>query len=229
MRFHSTSTHQSVPLCKFRAGVVCKILSQPFFLLTLGIIIEAFRRFIYKTKLMMKRLFLICLTSLLCSLAQAQEKPGTFSIIPRVGVTVADLTNFDWAKGIPLVDHQGSLSSSFKAGAVAGAQVDYQVSDVISASAGVQYALLGTRYADFMVDNGDGTAEGVSDMHVDLHYLQVPLLLNAYVMPGLALKAGVQVGFLLNGKIKDEVTPVTIDAESGAKTPEHSRRLVLRV
>ncbi len=167
---------------------------------------------------MMKRLFLICLTSLLCSLAQAQEKPGTFSIIPRVGVTVADLTNFDWAKGIPLVDHQGSLSSSFKAGAVAGAQVDYQVSDVISASAGVQYALLGTRYADFMVDNGDGTAEGVSDMHVDLHYLQVPLLLNAYVMPGLALKAGVQVGFLLNGKIKDEVTPVTIDAESGAKT-----------
>ena len=29
MRFHSTSTHQSVPLCKFRVGVVCKKRSQP--------------------------------------------------------------------------------------------------------------------------------------------------------------------------------------------------------
>ena len=33
MRFHSTSTHQSVPLCKFRAGVVCKKTVPTSFLL----------------------------------------------------------------------------------------------------------------------------------------------------------------------------------------------------
>lgn len=167
---------------------------------------------------LMNRLLFSIMAFLACAGLSAQEKPGTFSVVPRVGVTVADLTHFDWAKDVPLVDHQGSLSSRFKAGAVAGAQVDYQVTDVVSASAGVNYALLGTRYPDFMVDNGDGTAEGVADMHMDLHYLQVPLLLNAYVLQGLALKAGVQVGFLLDARMKTDVTPVTIDAETGAKT-----------
>ena len=173
---------------------------------------------------MMKRLFFFCLTTLFCSLAWAQQKPGTISVIPQVGVTVANLTNFNWTEGMKLVDHQGSVSSNYKAGFTGGAQMEYQVTDVLSASVALLYSMQGAKYPDFMVDNEDGTAEGVADLHMDLHYLNVPVMLNAYVLPGLALKAGVQMGFLLDCRVKSEVTPVTID-EEGAKTYGESEEI----
>lgn len=166
----------------------------------------------------MKRLLMMVFVASALLGANAQEQPGSFSVTPQVGVTLADLTHFDWAEGIPLIDYTGSLHSRYKAGFLGGAQVEYQVTPVLSASAGLVYSLMGTRYADFMVDNGDGTAMGVSDMHVDLHYLNVPLMLNAYVAQGLALKAGLEVGILLDGRMKSDETSVTIDPENGAKT-----------
>lgn len=165
----------------------------------------------------MKRLFLFCLTVLFCSLAHAQQKPGTLSVIPQVGVSVANLTNFNWTEGMKLVDYSGSISSNYKPGFTGGAQMEYQVTDIFSASAALLYSMQGTKYPDFMIDYEDGTAEGVSDLRMDLHYLNVPVMLNAYVLPGLALKTGLQMGFLLDGRMKTESTPVTID-EDGAKT-----------
>ncbi|MBR4389159.1 MAG: PorT family protein [Prevotella sp.] len=165
----------------------------------------------------MKRLFLFCLTVLFFSLAQAQEKPGTLSVIPHVGVSVANLTDFNWTEGMRLVDHFGSISSNYKPGFTGGVQMEYQATEVFSASAALLYSMQGTKYPDFMVDNEDGTAEGVANLRMDLHYLNVPVMLNAYVLPGLALKTGLQIAFLLDGRLKQESTPVTID-EEGAKT-----------
>ena len=34
----------------------------------------------------------------------AQSKPGTFSVTPKIGVSIAKLTKWDWVKGITL-DH----------------------------------------------------------------------------------------------------------------------------
>ena len=165
----------------------------------------------------MKRLFFFCLTTVFCSLTWAQQKPGTISVIPQVGVTVSDLTSFNWTEGMKLVDHSGSISSNFKPGFTGGVQMEYQLTEVFGASAALLYSMQGTKYPDFMIDNENGTAEGVSDLRMDLHYLNVPVMLHAYVLPGLALKTGLQMGFLLDGRMKTESIPVTID-EEGAKT-----------
>ena len=128
----------------------------------------------------MKRILLLAAFVIGLSSAMAQSNPGTFSIIPKVGMTWAKLTDFDWAakltKGTP--HYSSSLESArLKAGILAGAEVEYQITDMVSASVGAFYALQGFYVPDYIVADPVG-ATGVEDMHLDLHYLNVPLMLQ---------------------------------------------------
>ena len=156
----------------------------------------------------MKRILLVAAFLVGLISAQAQSNPGTFSVIPKVGMTWAKLTDFDWAarvtKGTP--HYSSSLDKArLKAGVLAGAEVEYQLTDIVSATVGAFYALQGMYVPDYIVEDPVGTT-GVEDMHLDTHCLNIPVMLQCYVFQGLAVKAGVQAGFLLSNKMKNEST-----------------------
>ena len=108
----------------------------------------------------------------------AQHAVGTFSIQPKVGLSLANVTKGD---------------GDIRVGAVAGAEFEYQVSDIFSLSAGALYSMQGCK----------GEVEGI-DATVKLDYLNIPILANVYVAKGLAVKLGIQPGFNVTSKVSTE-------------------------
>ncbi len=144
----------------------------------------------------------------------AQHEVGRFSIIPRLGVSLANLTNNDMYY-VPSANNLSKLKSRNKAGLLIGADIDYQALPCLSVSAGVYYSMQGARYSDYQEAGAtDKQFVGNSDNHIDMQYINVPLMANLYVSQGLAFKLGVQAGFLLDAQNKSEVTDITIKDEN---------------
>lgn len=84
----------------------------------------------------------------------------------------------------------------------AGAEFEYGVTDMIGVSAGLIYSMQGAKEK----------VEGV-DCTMKLDYLNVPILANVYVAPGLAVKLGIQPGFKLSAKAKAEVSGASAETD----------------
>ena len=125
----------------------------------------------------MKKLFLSTLILLATVASHAQQAVGTVTLQPKVGINIASLTNTD--------------GSDPRIGLAAGAELEYQVSDIVSLSGGVLYSMQGVKEKD----------DGVSAT-VKLDYINIPILANVYVTKGLAVKLGIQPGFMVNDKFK---------------------------
>lgn len=106
----------------------------------------------------------------------AQHAVGSFNLQPKVGVSIANLTD--------------NNSSDARVGLVAGVEGEYQASNIFSVSAGVLYSMQGAKYDAF----GAKSTE-------KLDYINVPIMANVYVVKGLAVKLGVQPGFKVNDKL----------------------------
>lgn len=119
----------------------------------------------------------------------AQHAVGTVTIQPKVGLNLANVTKGD---------------GDIRVGAVAGAEFEYQVSDIFSLSAGALYSMQGCK----------GEVEGI-DATVKLDYLNIPILANVYVAKGLAVKLGIQPGFNVTSKasVEKSGTKVTTDLD----------------
>lgn len=126
----------------------------------------------------MKKLFVIAALMVATLGANAQQ----MFIKPMVGGTLATLTG----------DVEGA---KMKLGLVAGAEFGYNINDMFAVTAGALVSLQGAKFDDTSV---------TKDMTTNLTYLNVPILANVYVAPGLAIKAGVQPGFLLSRKTKGD-------------------------
>ena len=137
----------------------------------------------------MKKLFLMAVMALATVSSFAQHRVGTVTIQPKVGLSLANVTKGD---------------GDIRVGAVAGAEFEYQVSDIFSLSAGALYSMQGCK----------GEVEGI-DATVKLDYLNVPILANVYVAKGLAVKLGIQPGFNVTSKASVEKggTKVTTDLD----------------
>lgn len=153
---------------------------------------------------MLKRISII-LAAMACTLSAKAQQPnvGTVSIIPRIGVSIANLPS----DNIYVAGNGASLNAKYKAGVMAGVDVDWQFMPNLSAMLGVYYVQQGCKYANNTskyngaesdVVHGTGYSDGITQ----LHYINVPLILNAYLGTGFALKAGVQIGFPVSGKMK---------------------------
>ena len=137
----------------------------------------------------MKKLILMAVMALATVSSFAQHAVGTFSIQPKVGLSLANVTKGD---------------GDIRVGAVAGAEFEYQVSDIFSLSAGALYSMQGCK----------GEVEGI-DATVKLDYLNIPILANVYVAKGLAVKLGIQPGFNVTSKasVEKSGTKVTTDLD----------------
>ncbi len=98
----------------------------------------------------------------------AQHAVGSFTLQPKVGISIADVTNNNLTKS--------------RIGFVGGLEGEYQAADIFSLSLGVNYSQEGYKGKN-------------SDNKVKFDYINVPILANVYVVKGLAVKLGVQPGF----------------------------------
>lgn len=140
----------------------------------------------------------------LCNGAHAQSRTGTFSIIPKIGTNISNMTNNDMF----VDDLSSALKSKSKAGLVVGADLQYQATSNIAVSLGVGYSRQGYRYADYEVP-GEVTDEyteyeGITAPHHNIDYITVPLMLHGYVARNLAIGAGIQAAFIIDNKYSSE-------------------------
>lgn len=132
----------------------------------------------------MKKLFFIASLMMLSLSSFAQHAPGTLSIQPKVGLNIANITDIDDADP--------------RLGLVAGAELEYQITDMVSLSAGALYSMQGCKQ-----QNGNILGLNInykSTLKTD--YLNIPIMANVYITDGLAVKLGLQPGLNLSAKYK---------------------------
>jgi len=137
----------------------------------------------------MKKIFLaMALTALTVTNAFAQRSKGQVTIQPKIGFNIATMTD--------------SEGSDTRFGLNAGAELEFQTSAKVSLSAGMLYSQQGI----------SGGEDGVMAM-LKMDYLAVPLLVNYYVTPKLALKIGLQPAFLMESKTKVSINGVSAEMD----------------
>lgn len=120
----------------------------------------------------MKKVMLLAAILLSSTGVFAQHAVGSFTLQPKVGINVASLTK---------------LNADSKIGLAVGAEGEYQATDLLSISVGALYSQQGAEWDE----------DNVS-YKTKLDYINVPVLANVYVAKGLAVKAGLQPGFVVN-------------------------------
>ena len=124
----------------------------------------------------MKKVIVMVIAAMMAIVsANAQHREGEFSIQPRVGVTFSTLTDNDDAK--------------MKINLTYGAEYEQYITDQFSLAGGVLFTNQG-----FKFDDGDGTLNN--------YYFAVPITANYYVVPGLAVKAGLQPAYRVKTNMK---------------------------
>ena len=155
----------------------------------------------------MKRLSFLVAVLTVSLMTLAQPSAGSFSLIPRLGVNFANMTNNEVV--VDLMQQEHTLKSRIKPGLMVGFDAEYQATSDLFMSLGLQYSRQGSRFPDFERKDGE-FVEGYSDWHTDLDYLNVPLLFGYRIAKGFSVKAGLQLGLLLGGKEKMSYTDITI-------------------
>lgn len=132
--------------------------------------------------------------------ANAQHDAGTITIQPKIGGIIS------WVSNTPSLDlgTEIKLDKSVTAGALIGAEFEYQVSNLISVAAGLNYSLQGGGWSNYSEQIG-GTKIEIKDTRMELGYITLPVVANFYLFKGFAVKAGVQFGFLTNANLKSTI------------------------
>lgn len=134
----------------------------------------------------MKKLMMIAAMMLMSMGAFAQNEVGQFTLKPMAGMTLANITNID---------------GKIKVGLAAGVEAEYGITETFGVSGGVLYSMEGSKNKDN------------SDLKTNLDYINVPILANAYLFKGFAVKVGVQPGFLVRAKEKYSNGGITVDGD----------------
>lgn len=134
------------------------------------------------------RKFLFAIAMMVAVSANAQVEEGEFYLIPKAGVGISDLTGklFDPTQSGTNYDATLRPITTF----VGGIEGEYGINDKVSFSAGILFAMQGSKTKDNM-------------FKIKENYINVPLMVNYYPIPncGLAIKAGAQVGFTIRKRI----------------------------
>lgn len=145
--------------------------------------------------------------------ANAQFEPGTFSIQPKVGLNLAKVSNMP-----SLGSGKYTLDRSLLAGAAFGLEAEYQIAKPFSVAAGLLFSMQGCQWEDkeFKIE---GETVEIKDTKIALNYANIPVVANFYLFKGFAIKAGVQLGFLVsaNGQSTQKGGGQTISYDEDVK------------
>ena len=136
---------------------------------------------------MMKTMKLMAILLLASTTAMAQHEEGDLTFQPKVGMNVSNLSDADKA----IVDW------------AFGVEGEYMLTDNFSMAAGIVMSNQGAKYNETAA-YGKYTA--------DLDYVNVPITVNYYILPGLAVKAGIQPAFKVRAKMKTDGGTIDMDA-----------------
>ena len=127
--------------------------------------------------------------------AQAQHDAGDFSIQPRLGITISNLTDFDKSK----------VNFAY------GVEFENYFTERFSLAAGLLFTNQGAKV--------NPTGANTEKTTLNIYYGTLPITANFYVLPGLALKAGLQPALRVKTKFKQgnatvdyEIAGITLDA-----------------
>ncbi len=123
----------------------------------------------------MKKLLLLVMVMFTAMTMNAQNEEGETTVMLKGGMNLATLA--------------GDPDAKFKIGYAAGLELEYGLAEKWGLVAGVQYSLQGEK-------------DKTNDLDLKLGNINVPLLAQYYIVKGLAVKAGVQLGFLVSKKGK---------------------------
>ena len=148
----------------------------------------------------MKRLaFVLVIVSNFVLCAKAQNPVGQFSLKPMAGVNISTFAN-------AAVDMYHT-----KVGFTGGVEAEYGFTPWLGVSLGAMFSQQGAKYnatiGEYGVDEYGQKVVAMLDIKGKLKadYVNMPLLANFYVWKGLAIKTGLQVGFLVNDKMDGTV------------------------
>ena len=162
----------------------------------------------------MKRIaiLIVLVTSTLVSMAQ--NKLGTWSVIPHVGVSISSLLGGSGIYEIGI--EQGTeVKTHALLGFVGGADVMYQASDAVGLSAGLSFVQAGCKLEDY---TDEYTI--VYDRNLRMNYVTMPILIHSYLLPGLSVKAGIEPTLLVSAKNHEVQQSYEVDKE-GKKSNFH--------
>jgi hypothetical protein len=174
-----------------------------------------YKTFFDETKYMfMKQAIIILLFTVSTVVAAyAQPEAGTFSLIPHVGVSLSKISEDPIFTGAS-IEQSVVGETKMRSGVTAGLDLQYQINHLTAVSVGVGYAREGIRYeTSDLTDKEAGSYLVPNGLRVNLDYVRVPFLLHLYLVKGLAVKAGVQLGFLTGHKLKGDMRSVTINKD----------------
>lgn len=135
----------------------------------------------------MKKFLFLAVAAMMATVnVSAQHEEGESTIQPRLGITLSNLTNYDGGKS--------KLNFTY------GVEYERYITDKFSFAAGVLFTDQGTKFKNT-------TEETVLKMY----YAAVPVTINYYVLPGLAVKAGLQPAFRVKSQIEQGGTKVDFD------------------
>ena len=137
------------------------------------IFINLYAAFYYNLLLFitMKKFLIIASALLISTGAYAQHEVGSLTFQPKVGLNIASV-----------IGSEDDVDA--RIGLAAGVEFEYQMTDLVSLAAGALYSMQGAEGGDWGVN-----------MKIQLDYINIPILVNVYVLEGLAVKLGVQPGF----------------------------------
>ena len=118
--------------------------------------------------------------------ASAQNEVGQFTLKPMVGLNLANITNND---------------GKIKVGVAAGVEAEYGITETFGITAGVLYSMQGCKDKDN------------SDLKSNVDYINIPIVANAYLFKGFAVKVGLQPGFLVRAKEKYSNGGIAVDRD----------------
>ena len=140
---------------------------------------------------MKKLLTLMALMAVALS-AQAQYEEGDITIQPKVGMTISNITDGDKSK----------INLTY------GVEFERFFTDQFSASLGVMFTNQGCKYDIY---SADGAGNVSDDLKLDIYYGTLPIMANYYVLPGFALKAGIQPAFRVKARIEQNGNKIDLD------------------
>ncbi len=147
---------------------------------------------------------LFAATMLVASLsASAQYEPGTFSIQPKFGFGASTISNMEDIE-VPILSHYYEVDKTANAGFQIGAEFEYQAKKWLGIAAGLNYTRQGMGWENNKVKI-DGIKYENYNNSIDLGYINLPIVANFYVVKGLALKTGLQFGFLTDAHRRSDV------------------------
>ena len=130
----------------------------------------------------MKKIMMIAAMMVATLGAVAQNEVGQFTLQPKVGMNISKIT--------------GSNLNS-KVGLVAGFEAEYGVAKNFGVSVAALYSMQGAKRDLNLNVSGNSV-----DVKFNLDYINIPVLAQYYIVPGLAVKAGIQFGFNVRNKVK---------------------------